>query len=154
MAGGVPILVHNTNCPTVSKGDIQRLHDRARSLYDGLGQGKATVSVARVWNSATRQTEEWVATHMADLPASVAKNLNGAIYKFGDGDAEATIVGALGDEHTLLGIASSTRICPSCFATIRGVPGMVQTTIGRGAEDLPHYTEWRTAINRNFWDGT
>ncbi|MGW3247613.1 LamG-like jellyroll fold domain-containing protein [Streptomyces sp. NPDC001070] len=154
VAGGVPILVHNTNCPTVSKGDIQGLHDRARSLYGGLGQGKATVSVARVWNSATRQTEEWVATHMADLPASVAKNLNGAIYKFGDGDAEATIVGALGDEHTLLGIASSTRICPSCFATIRGVPGMIQTTIGRGAEDLPDYTEWRTAINRNFWDGT
>ncbi|MFJ5268383.1 hypothetical protein [Streptomyces sp. NPDC088358] len=96
-----------------------------------------------------------MATHLPEMPAEIKNNLNGARYIFGDGDAEASIVGALEEgKHDLLGIASSTRICPSCHGAIKGVPGMVETTVGRGVEQLPKFTQWRTAINKNFWDGT
>ena len=149
--------MHNTNgCgPSISKSDIQSLYDRARSLYEANRGGKATVSVARVWNSDTNQAEDWVATHLSDLPASIKNNLNGARYIFGSGDAEATIVNELGNgNYSLLGIASSTRICPTCYRAIKGVSGMMETTVGQGTEDLPDYTEWRTAVNLIFWDGT
>lgn len=95
-----------------------------------------------------------MATHVADMPAEIKRNLNGATYKFGEGHAEATIVGTLGDQFDLLGIASSTRMCPHCYDTLKSVPGMVETRIGRGAESLPDFTQWRTAVNRRFWDGT
>lgn len=153
-AGATPLLVHNDNCPTVSQKDVEGLLGKAQSLYEAYGKEKATVSVARVWNRETRQAEEWVSTHLSDLPAEIRNNLGGAKYKFGEGDAEATIVGALGDKYDLLGIASSTRICPSCYDAIKGVPGMMETTVGATRAQLPKYTKWRTAINMNFWNGS
>jgi RHS repeat-associated protein len=152
-AGDASALVHN--CPSIDRADVEHLHERAQSVYKASGGGNATVAVARVWNKNAKKYEDWVATHNPDLPATVKNNLRpGEEYKFGEGHAEATIVGALGDNYDLLGIASSTRMCPGCFDAVRGVPGMVQTTVGQGRAALPTYTGWRTAVNRNFWSGS
>ncbi|MGA5343201.1 Hint domain-containing protein, partial [Streptomyces griseoincarnatus] len=154
LAGNSPLVVHNDNCPSISSSDVQGLYERANSLYSAYGQDSATVAVARVWNRSTGQTEDWVATHLSDMPAAIRNNLGGASYKFGEGHAEATIVGALGDQFELLGIASSTRMCPGCYDALKGLPGMMETTIGRGSQQLPSFTRWRTAVNTRFWDGT
>ncbi|XVU22828.1 polymorphic toxin-type HINT domain-containing protein [Actinoplanes sp. CA-054009] len=153
VAGTTAVLVHNNTCPSVSSSDISNLHQRSRDLYGVYPKDKATVAVAKVWNRAESRYEEWVATHLEDLPAEIKNNLNGATYKFGKGDAEETIAAALGDNYDLLGIASSGRICTRCFGVLDGIPGMRGTTIGQGIAG-PGRTKWRTMVNMNFWDGT
>jgi hypothetical protein len=148
-ARSTPILVHNDSCPTISKQDIQGLYDQARALYGARGVEDSTAAVARVWNRATQQAETWAATEDPLLPAAIKDNMGDAIYKFGDGHAEDTIVNSLGDEHTLLGIASSSRICDSCYGALRGVPGMIETRVGQSVPGIG-VTQWRTMVNQGY----
>ncbi len=159
-ADETPVLVHNCT-PSVSSADINNLLIRSFEISDAYGRDNATVAVARVYNNETEEYEEWVATHLEDLPVEVRNVLDGAEYKFGKGDAEATIIAHIKNgqgtgskpKYELLGIASSNRMCKSCFGAVTSIPGMRPSNIGRG-DGKSVNTIWRTAYNARFWDGT
>jgi len=138
-----------SNGPSISKQDIQGLFGQARALYEARGVENSTVGVARVWNQATKKVETWVSTEDPLLPATIKNNMGNAVYKFGDGHAEDTIVGSLGKGYILLGIASSSRICESCYTSLSGVPGMIETRVGQSVPG-DGVTEWRTMVNQGY----
>ncbi|WP_225848235.1 polymorphic toxin-type HINT domain-containing protein [Streptomyces sp. HPF1205] len=129
VAGGVPILVHNSNgCVTAYK--------QARDLAaTRANPDTSTVAVAKVRRiSDPNVTDTWVATEQPGLPEEWRGEGSPTIdarYISGDGHAESTLIGALGDDWELESIASSTRMCEECFAEGTGL-GLSPTNIGLG----------------------
>ncbi|MEU3981757.1 RHS repeat-associated core domain-containing protein [Streptomyces sp. NPDC026672] len=142
LAGATPVLVHNCG---------GALLDRARELYATRADEASTVAVARVRNVNTGRSETWVATERTGLPDEWRGGnapLRGERYIPGQGHAEATIMNRLGSDWEITGMASSTRMCPACFAQATG-PGMGLTPspIGKGAGvSSTGNTPWRVVL--------
>lgn len=128
-----PVLVHNNSCPAV--------WTQAR----GLGATRddptnSTVAVATVRSKADPGiTDTWVATEQSGLPAewkgAGSPRMN-ARYIFGPGHAEDTIMNALGSDWELVDLASTTRMCPTCYNRAAGM-GLEPSPWGYGYGDSP-----------------
>ena len=140
LAGATPVLVHN--CGGTLLG-------RARELYSTRKDAKSTVAVAQVRNRNTGEFETWVATEEDILPDEWRGGnapLRGERYIIGKGHAEATIMNSLGNDWEIIGMASSTRMCPACFAQaerIRLKPSRIG--MGTGRSDTGN-TVWRVVL--------
>ncbi len=142
LAGATPVLVHNCG---------GALLDRARELYATRADEASTVAVARVRNVNTGRSETWVATERTGLPDEWKGGnapLRGERYISGQGHAEAAIMNRLGSEWEIVGMASSTRMCPACFAQATGPGvGLTQSPIGKGAGvSSTGNTPWRVVL--------
>jgi hypothetical protein len=143
LAGASPVLVHNCG---------GALLDRARELHATRADEASTVAVARVRNVHNPdRVETWVATERTGLPDEWKRGnapLRGERYIPGQGHAEATIMNRLGSDWEILGMASSTRMCPACFAQATG-PGVSLTpsSIGKGlGVSNTGNTPWRVVL--------
>ncbi|MEU3788164.1 hypothetical protein, partial [Streptomyces sp900129855] len=126
LAGATPVLVHNCG---------EDLLKRARELYGTRADEASTVAVARVQNiNNPNMTETWVATERTGLPfewkGGIAP-LRGERYIAGQGHAEATIMNKLGSDWKIVGMASSTRMCPVCLTQATDM-GLRPSSIGMG----------------------
>lgn len=142
LAGATPVLVHNCG---------GALLDRARELYATRADEASTVAVARVRNVNTGRSETWVATERTGLPDEWRGGnapLRGERYIPGQGHAEATIMNRLGSDWEIAGMASSTRMCPACFAQATGSGvGLTPSPIGKGAGvSSTGNTPWRVVL--------
>ncbi|MEV0619175.1 polymorphic toxin-type HINT domain-containing protein [Nonomuraea sp. NPDC050404] len=129
LAASTPVLVHNT------QGCV-RAYKQARDLAATRADPEtATVAVAHVRKvNDPSVTDTWVATEQRGVPdewRGANSPRMDARYIVGDGHAEDTIMNALGDEWELVTMASSTRMCPPCFARATGM-GLETTNIGLG----------------------
>jgi hypothetical protein len=143
LAGATPVLVHNT-CGGA-------LLDRARELHATRADEASTVAVARVRNVNTGRSETWVATERTGLPDEWRGGnapLRGERYISGQGHAEATIMNRLGSDWEITGMASSTRMCPACFAQATGPGvGLTPSPIGKGTGvSNTGNTPWRVVL--------
>ncbi|WP_437096274.1 polymorphic toxin-type HINT domain-containing protein [Streptomyces sp. enrichment culture] len=142
LAGATPVLVHNCG---------GALLNRARELYATRADEASTVAVARVRNVNTGRSETWVATERTGLPDEWRGGnapLRGERYIPGQGHAEATIMNRLGSDWEITGMASSTRMCPACFAQATG-PGvdLTPSPIGKGTRvSSTGNTPWRVVL--------
>ncbi|WP_411074167.1 polymorphic toxin-type HINT domain-containing protein [Streptomyces sp. cmx-4-7] len=142
LAGATPVLVHNCG---------GALLDRARELYATRADEASTVAVARVRNVNTGRSETWVATERTGLPDEWRGGnapLRGERYIPGQGHAEATIMNRLGSDWEIAGMASSTRMCPACFAQATGPGvGLTPSPIGKGTGvSSTGNTPWRVVL--------
>ncbi|QES51438.1 hypothetical protein DEJ50_29940 [Streptomyces venezuelae] len=142
LAGATPVLVHNCG---------GALLDRARELYATRADEASTVAVARVQNVNTNRVETWVATERTGLPDEWKGGnapLRGERYIPGQGHAEATIMNRLGSDWKIVGMASSTRMCPACFAQATGPGvGLTPSPIGKGTGvSSTGNTPWRVVL--------
>jgi hypothetical protein len=156
------VLVHN--CDLL----LQRATELAQSL-PGKGRN-TTVAVARVQSKSDPAVfGTWVGTSAPGIPrgwSSAAGNSMPAgnerlvLCRGGSSNgsfknshhAENAILGNLGDEWTLVGIASSNRICPGCYLDLL-TANMTANMIGfgRGISSTGN-TVWRT-MTRRVWHG-
>ncbi|WP_033260440.1 polymorphic toxin-type HINT domain-containing protein, partial [Kitasatospora setae] len=143
LAGATPVLVHNCG---------GELLDRARELYGTRADEASTVAVARVRSTSNPdKVETWVATERTGLPDEWKGGnapLRGERYISGQGHAEATIMNRLGSDWEIVGMASSTRMCPTCFAQATGPGvGLTPSPIGKGAGvSRTGNTPWRVVL--------
>ncbi|MFD7646012.1 polymorphic toxin-type HINT domain-containing protein, partial [Kitasatospora sp. NPDC059795] len=143
LAGATPVLVHNCG---------GELLDRARELYGTRADEASTVAVARVRSmSNPDKVETWVATERTGLPSEWKGGnapLRGERYISGQGHAEATIMNRLGSDWEIVGMASSTRMCPTCFAQATGPGvGLTPSPIGKGTGvSSTGNTPWRVVL--------
>ncbi|MFJ1616804.1 LamG-like jellyroll fold domain-containing protein [Streptomyces sp. NPDC088249] len=142
LAGATPVLVHNCG---------GALLDRARGLYATRADEASTVAVARVRNVNSGRSETWVATERTGLPDEWRGGnapLRGERYIPGQGHAEATIMNRLGSDWEITGMASSTRMCPACFAQATGPGvGLTPSPIGKGTGvSSTGNTPWRVVL--------
>ncbi|MEU5068879.1 ricin-type beta-trefoil lectin domain protein [Streptomyces virginiae] len=142
LAGATPVLVHNCG---------GALLDRARELYATRVDEASTVAVARVRNVNTGRAETWVATERTGLPNEWKGGnapLRGERYIPGQGHAETTIMNRLGSDWEIAGMASSTRMCPPCFAQATGPGvGLTPSPIGKGTGvSSTGNTPWRVVL--------
>ncbi|MEV4969042.1 hypothetical protein ACFWZK_19420 [[Kitasatospora] papulosa] len=138
LAESTPLLVHNCG---------NALLARARTLFNTRTDKETTVAVARV-RSVTdpENTQTWVATERVGIPnewrnANAPRPQQGELYKSGRGHAEATIMNALGSQWEITTMASSTRMCPTCYAQAKGL-GLRKSKIGMGYGPSKN-TPWR-----------
>ncbi|MET9669630.1 polymorphic toxin-type HINT domain-containing protein [Streptomyces sp. NPDC006475] len=141
VVGATSVLVHN--CGGV-------LLNRAKTLHATRADKESTVAVARVRSTSNPdKVETWVATERTGLPDEWRGGnapLRGERYMSGKGHAEATIMNRLGADWRIMGMASSTRMCPACFAQARGI-GLTQSQIGRGdGVSSAGNTPWRVVL--------
>ncbi|WP_234322723.1 RHS repeat-associated core domain-containing protein [Streptomyces sp. NRRL S-350] len=143
LAGATPVLVHNCG---------GELLDRARELYGTRADEASTVAVARVRSTSNPdKVETWVATERTGLPDEWKGGnapLRGERYISGQGHAEATIMNRLGSDWEIVGMASSTRMCPTCFAQATGPGvGLTPSPIGKGTGvSSTGNTPWRVVL--------
>ncbi|WP_255293220.1 Hint domain-containing protein, partial [Streptomyces niveus] len=143
LAGATPILVHNCG---------EALYGRAKELYGTRADKVSTVAVAQVRNvNSPDKVETWVASERAGLPDEWKGGnapLRGERYISGQGHAEATIMNRLGSDWEVVGMASSTRMCPACFAQATGPGlGLKPSWIGRGSGlSSSGNTPWRVVL--------
>lgn len=143
VAGVTPILVHNCG---------GALLDRARELYATRADEASTVAVARVRNvNNPDRVETWVATERTGLPDEWKGGnapLRGERYIPGQGHAEATIMNRLGSDWEIVGMASSTRMCPACLAQATSPSiGLTPSSIGMGTGvSSTGNTPWRVVL--------
>ncbi|MER5807263.1 ricin-type beta-trefoil lectin domain protein [Streptomyces sp. NPDC002033] len=142
LAGATPVLVHNCG---------GALLNRARELHATRADEASTVAVARVRNVNTGRSETWVATERTGLPDEWRGGnapLRGERYIPGQGHAEATIMNRLGSDWEITGMASSTRMCPACFAQATGPGvGLTPSPIGKGTGvSSTGNTPWRVVL--------
>ncbi|WP_159046575.1 ricin-type beta-trefoil lectin domain protein [Streptomyces sp. XY413] len=127
LAGSTPVLVHNCG---------GELYNRARQLFLTRADENSTVAVAQVRSTSNPdKVETWVATERTGLPDEWKNGnapLRGERYIAGQGHAEATIMNRLGNNWALVGMASSTRMCPPCLNQATGMGFTPSTTIGYG----------------------
>jgi hypothetical protein len=127
VTGGLDLLVHNCG---------SALLDRARELYGTRADEASTVAVARVRNrNSPDEFETWVATERTGLPEEWKGGrapLSDERYMPGRGHVETTIMNSLGADWEIIGMASSTRMCPACFAKAVGA-GLRLSSIGKGS---------------------
>jgi hypothetical protein len=127
IAGDTPVLVHN--CLG------EELYGRAKELNGTRASPKnSTTAVAKVRSTADPNvTDTWVATEHPSIPNEWRGNMPNGTERLirGPGHAETTILDALGDDWELVGIASSTRICPTCFGRLLAY-GLSPSMVGYG----------------------
>lgn len=142
VAASAPVLVHNCG------GTL----DRAEELYEGRSSKRSTVAVARVRSTSDPSREQtWVATEQTGMPdewrgAGGPLNGTGERYIPGEGHAEDTLVGALGDSWELLELGSSTNMCEPCFDRVRTRGGLVPSVIGSRVSSRMGYTNFRLMV--------
>ena len=116
--GVTAVLAHNDSCPMA--------WTQARRLGATRDDPtNSTVAVATVRSKVDPGiTDTWVATEQSGLPAewkrTGAPHIN-ARYIFGTGHAEDTIMNALGSDWELADLASSTRMCQTCYSRAAGM---------------------------------
>ncbi|MEU7253667.1 RHS repeat-associated core domain-containing protein, partial [Streptomyces sp. NPDC045251] len=123
------------------------LLSRARELFSARADTNSTVAVAQVRNVKTDKTETWVATEQSGLPREWkggSAPLRGERYISGDGHAEAAIMNRLGNDWKIDAMASSTRMCPSCYEQATR-NGLSPSGIGKGKGQSPN-TPWRVVV--------
>ncbi|WP_331768195.1 polymorphic toxin-type HINT domain-containing protein [Embleya sp. NBC_00896] len=146
--GDQDVLVHNCGAELLS---------RARQLHGTRADEVSTVAVARVQNVRDpNKIETWVATERTGLPnewRGGAAPLRGERYIPGEGHAEATIINATNGQWNIIGMASSTRMCPGCLAQARQ-RGLTQSDIGKGnGISSTGNTPWRVVLGGGSVEG-
>ncbi|GAA1858059.1 polymorphic toxin-type HINT domain-containing protein [Myceligenerans crystallogenes] len=138
------VLVHNCG-KEISENDVRDLLLVSRAGYDtvsaGRGTARVTAAAAYVWNPRANAGQG-------------ARELRYAENVPGGPHAEDVLIGNMGADETLLGIASSGLICNNCGGIVTGIPGMQFTGVGKARKPSPRdVTMFRTAINTLFQVG-
>ncbi|MFF2954941.1 RHS repeat-associated core domain-containing protein [Kitasatospora sp. NPDC057965] len=144
LAGTTAVLVHNCEAALLA---------RAYELYGTRTDKETTVAVAQVRNvNNPKVVETWVATERVGLPEEWKNGnapLRGERYVSGAGHAEAAIMNKLGSDWEVVGMASSTRMCPSCFSQATGpLVGLSPSETGKGSGQSKN-TPWRVVTRRS-----